>query len=78
MKRFLWFSAFLLLISGAAAQTGANPKATNPKSTAKRSAAPARVSAKEVQELREALAVQAVRQAAPTAGSAKISAAAIA
>ena len=58
MKRFLWFSAFLLLISGAAAQTGANPKATNSKSTAKRSAAPARVSAKEVQELREALAVQ--------------------
>src|SRR3984893_14863326 len=58
MKRFLWFSAFLLLISGAAAQTGANPKPTNSKSTAKRSAAPARVSAKEVQDLRKAVAVQ--------------------
>jgi len=58
MKRLLWFSAFILSISSAAAQTGANPKATTPKSTAKRSAAPARVSAKEVEELRDALAAQ--------------------
>src|SRR6202521_1034077 len=58
MKWFLWFSAFILLISGATAQTGANPKATTPKSTVKQSAAPARVSAKEVQELRDALAAQ--------------------
>ena len=48
MKRLLWFSAFILSISSATAETGANPKATTPKSTAKRSAAPARVSAKEV------------------------------
>src|SRR6266446_5210162 len=58
MKRLLWFSAFILSISSATAQTGANPKATTPKSTAKRSAAPARVSAKEVEELRDALAAQ--------------------
>ena len=58
MKRFLWFSAFILVISSATAQTGANPKATLPKSTAKRSDAPARVSAKEVEELRDALAAQ--------------------
>jgi hypothetical protein len=53
MKRFLWFSAFILVISSAMAQTGANPKATP-----KKPASPARVSAKEVQELREALAAQ--------------------
>jgi Putative porin len=58
MKRFLWFGAFILVISGATAQTGANPKATPPKPTVKKSAAPARVSAKEVQELRDALAAQ--------------------
>jgi len=58
MKRLLWFSAFILSISSATAQTGASPKATTPKSTAKRSAAPARVSAKEVEELRDALAAQ--------------------
>src|SRR6202047_5378164 len=53
MKRFLWFSAFILVISSATAQTGANPKATP-----KKPASQARVSAKEVQELREALAAQ--------------------
>jgi hypothetical protein len=53
MKRFLWFSAFILVISSAMAQTGANPKATP-----KKPASPARMSAKEVQELREALAAQ--------------------
>jgi Putative porin len=58
MKRFLWFSAFILVISGATAQTGANPKATTPKSTVKRPVAPAHVSAREVQELRDALAAQ--------------------
>jgi hypothetical protein len=58
MKRFLWFSAFILVISSATAQTGANPKATPPKPTVKKSAAPARVSAREVQELRDALAAQ--------------------
>lgn len=53
MKRFLWFSAFVLLISGATAQTGASPKASP-----KRAANQARVTAKEVQELRDALAAQ--------------------
>jgi hypothetical protein len=53
MKRFLWFSAFILVISGATAQTGASPKATS-----KRPARQAPVSPKEVQELREALAAQ--------------------
>jgi TolA-binding protein len=53
MKRFLWFTAFILVISGATAQTGANPKASP-----KKPASQARVSAKEVQELRDALAVQ--------------------
>ena len=58
MKRFLWFGAFILVISGATAQTGANPKATPPRPTVKKSAAPARASAGEVQELRDALAAQ--------------------
>ena len=53
MKRFLCFSAFILVISSATAQTGANPKATPQKP-----ASQARVSAQEVQELREALAAQ--------------------
>ncbi len=53
MKRFLWFSAFILVISGATAQTGASPKAAPKKSTSS-----ARVSAKDVQELRDALAAQ--------------------
>jgi hypothetical protein len=58
MKRFLWFSAFILVISGATAQTGTNPKATTPRSTVKKPVAPPHVSAKEVQELRDALATQ--------------------
>ncbi len=51
MRQLLWFSAFLLVISIAAAQTSAPPKAA-------RKSSPARVSAKEVQELRDALAAQ--------------------
>jgi Putative porin len=60
MKRFLWSSAFILVISVATAQTGANPNATPAKSTTakKSSSVPARVSAKEVQDLRDALAAQ--------------------
>jgi hypothetical protein len=58
MKRFWWLSVFILVISGATAQTGANPKATPLKSTVKRPSGQSRVSAKEVQDLREALAVQ--------------------
>ena len=58
MKQFLWFSAFTLVISSAMAQTGASPKATLPVSTQKKTASPARVSSKEVQELRDALAAQ--------------------
>jgi hypothetical protein len=58
MRRFLWFSAVILLLSGARAQTGANPEATPSKSATKRPAAPARASAREVQELRDALAAQ--------------------
>jgi hypothetical protein len=53
MKRLLWFSAFILVISSATAQTGANRKAPP-----KKPAGQARVSAKEVHELREALAAQ--------------------
>jgi len=58
MRRFLWFSAVILLLSGARAQTEANPEATPSKSATKRPAAPARASAREVQELRDALAAQ--------------------
>src|SRR5438477_9497105 len=52
MRQFLWFSAFMLAISGAAAQTNTPPKAAAKKPNQ------ARVSAKEVQELRGALAAQ--------------------
>jgi hypothetical protein len=58
MRRFLWFSTAILLISGARAQTDANPGATPPRSAVKRPAAPLRASAREVQELRDALAAQ--------------------
>jgi hypothetical protein len=53
MKRFWWFSAFIVVIGSAMGQTGANPKAAPKKSVVQ-----TRVSAKEVQELREALAAQ--------------------
>jgi len=52
MRPFLWFSLFMLVISGAEAQTRTTPKAASKKSNQRR------VSAKEVQELREALAAQ--------------------
>jgi len=52
MRQFLWFSAFMLVISGAAAQTNTPPKAAAKKPNQ------ARVSGKEVQELRGALAAQ--------------------
>ena len=52
MRQFFWFSAFMLVISGAAAQTNTPPKAAAKKPNQ------ARVSAKEVQELRDALAAQ--------------------
>ena len=52
MRQFVWSIALMLVISMAAAQTGAPPKAVAKKSS------PARVSAKEVQELRDALAAQ--------------------
>ena len=52
MKRSLWFSVLMLTISIAAAQTASPPKPAAKKSN------PARVSAKEVQELRDALAAQ--------------------
>ena len=58
MQRFLWFSAFILAIGSAGAQTSASPKNAAPKPAPKKSAAPARVTAKEVQELRDALAAQ--------------------
>ena len=58
MKRFLWFGAFILVISSATAQTGANPKALPSKPPVKKSVAPARLSTREVQELRDALAAQ--------------------
>jgi hypothetical protein len=62
MKRFLWlsalFSAFVLIVGSAGAQTSASSKNAAPKPAPKKSAAPARVTAKEVQELRDALAAQ--------------------
>jgi len=57
MKRLLWFTV-LILTSGALAQTGTPPKASPPKAAPKKAAPPARVTAKEVQELRDALAAQ--------------------
>src|ERR1700690_1421532 len=58
MKRFLWLSAFIMVISGATAQTGANPKSSPSKSSLRKAAGQARVSAEELQELRQALAAQ--------------------
>jgi hypothetical protein len=58
MKRFLWLSAFIIVISGATAQTGANPQGSPSKSSLRKSAGQARVSAEELQELRQALAAQ--------------------
>ncbi|MGA9799399.1 MAG: putative porin [Terriglobales bacterium] len=58
MKRFLWLTPFILMVSGATAQTDANPKAAPPKPAVKKPAAPARVSPSEVQDLRDALAAQ--------------------
>ena len=52
MKLFSWFSAFVLLVSIAAAQTSTPPKTPAKKPNQ------ARVSAQEVQELRDALAAQ--------------------
>ncbi|HMJ20958.1 MAG TPA: putative porin, partial [Terriglobales bacterium] len=52
MRQFLWVSSFMLVISVAAAQTGAPVKAAAKKSNR------ARVSANQVQELRDALAAQ--------------------
>jgi hypothetical protein len=58
MKRFLWFRVFLLMIGSAMAQAGASPEAAPPAPAAKKTASQARVSAKDVQELRDALAAQ--------------------
>ncbi len=57
MKLFLWFGTFILVTSGATAQTGASPKAS-PKSRLKKAAGRSTVSALEVQELRAAVAAQ--------------------
>ena len=53
MKLFLRFGLSILLMSVAMAQTGGNPKPAPKKVTSQ-----ARVSAKEIQELRDALAAQ--------------------
>jgi hypothetical protein len=53
MKLFLRFGVSILLMSGAMAQTGGNPKPAPKKVTSQ-----ARVSAKEIRELRDALAAQ--------------------
>src|SRR6185369_897192 len=58
MKRYLWFGTFILVISSATAQTGANPKAARSKPPVKKAAASVRVSSREVEELRDALAEQ--------------------
>ena len=57
MRRFLWFSTFILFISGAVAQTGGS-KAAPRKAISKKASASARVTSQEVQELRDALAAQ--------------------
>jgi len=53
MRLFLWFGVFILLMRGAMAQTSGNLKPGPKKVTSH-----ARVSAKEIQELRDALAAQ--------------------
>ena len=53
MRAIVWFSVFTLMTGAAAAQTG-----TSPKPSSKKAVSPARVSAKEAQELRDALAAQ--------------------
>jgi len=58
MRRFLWFSTFILFISGAVAQTGGSSKAAPRKAISKKASASARVTSQEVQELRDALAAQ--------------------
>ncbi len=58
MKPILWFSALLLVVGSAMAQTDASRAAAAPKSPPKKAVSPARVSAKDVQELRDALAAQ--------------------
>src|SRR4051812_45286156 len=63
MKRFLWSSAFtlsvfILAIGSAVAQTSSSPKDAVPEVAPKKSATPPRVTAKEFQELRDALAAQ--------------------
>src|SRR5678809_932785 len=58
MKPILRFSALLVMVSSAMAQTSASRGAAGPKSHPKKAVSPARVSAKDVQELRDALAAQ--------------------
>ena len=58
MRRLWWFGTFILLIGGAAGQTSAGSTAGPRKPTAKKPPASARVTAQEVQELRDALAAQ--------------------
>ena len=58
MRRFLWFSTFILFISGAAAQTGGSSKAAPRKAISEKPSTSARVTSQEVQELRDALAAQ--------------------
>jgi len=58
MKPILSFSVLLLVVGSAMAQTGASRAAAAPSSPQKKAVSPARVSAKEVQELRDALAAQ--------------------
>ena len=58
MKPILLFSALLVMASSAMAQTSASRGAAAPKLHSKKAVSPARVSAKDVQELRDALAAQ--------------------
>ncbi len=80
MKRFLWFGAFILVISSATAQTGANPQAPPPKSHRKEE----RCSGARQRQGSTGAArcfgphSKAIRGAAPTVGAGKVPASAIA
>jgi hypothetical protein len=58
MRKFAWFGIFTLLISGAAAQSNSVQKSVPAKSSVRKPVSSPRVTAQQVQELRDALAAQ--------------------